>query len=282
MTSNDNEQLEDFLEVDQKIPGQNYCCLSFISPEKVIEQKNVYNMSHFLTYILGNELDDEDQERIRQSTISNMKAVIKKEGELTHKSTKSFYENWLYTREEKLTNQFNESIDFQTSTRGVKVRGVYDTLREAQVRAKILQKRDKSFHVYVGQIGYWLPWDPSPDSIENQEYQEGQLNQLMNKYNENCATREDFYHQEKENKMKQAREENRRVNNSERSEFELNTKHDKEKIDNIRTITDAKLGYNVEDKAMNNVSKEFDSLTGEDPWLERKMTKDDSKTIGKQ
>ena len=26
----------------------------------------------------------------------------------------------------------------------------------------------------------------------------------MNKYNENCATREDFYHQEKENKMKQA------------------------------------------------------------------------------
>ena len=59
-------------------------------------------MSHFLTYVLGNELEDEDQERIRQSTISNMKAVIKKEGGLTPKSTKSFYENWLYTIEEKL------------------------------------------------------------------------------------------------------------------------------------------------------------------------------------
>jgi heterodisulfide reductase subunit C len=282
MTSNDTEQLEDFLEVDQKIPGQNYCCISFISPEKIIDQKNIYNMSHFLTYVLGNELEDEDQERIRQSTISNIKSVVKKEGGLTPVSTKGFYENWLYTKEEKLATDFNESIDFQTSTRGVKVRGVYDTLREAQVRAKILQKRDKNFHVYVGQLGYWLPWDPSPDSIENQEYQEGQLNQLMDKYNENCATREDFYEKDKQDKMKMAREENRKVNNSERSEFQLNTTQDKEKIDNIRTITDTKLGYNVEDKAKNNVSKEFDSLTGQDPWLERKMTKDDSMTIGKQ
>ena len=42
MSTTDNETLEDFLEVDQKIPGQNYCCISFISPEKVIEQKNTF------------------------------------------------------------------------------------------------------------------------------------------------------------------------------------------------------------------------------------------------
>ena len=35
----ENEIEEDFLSVDHKVPGQNYCCLSFISPEKVIKQK---------------------------------------------------------------------------------------------------------------------------------------------------------------------------------------------------------------------------------------------------
>ena len=282
MSSTVDEPLEDFLEVDQKIPGQNYCCLSFISPENIIQQKNIFMMSNFLTYMLGSELDDEDQERVRQSIISDTKKIIKKEGSLNYKAAQSLYDTWIYSREEKLNNEYNELVDFKTSTRGVKVRGVYDTLREAQVRAKILQKRDKNHNVFVGQIGYWLPWDPRPDSIQEEEYQEGQLNQLMNKYNENCEIREDFYEKDKEEKIKKAKEENRRVNNSERSEFELNTNKDKEKIDNIRTITDAKLGYNVTDKAMENVSKEFDSLTGEDPWLERKMVKDDSKTIGSQ
>jgi len=281
-SSANDEPLEDFLEVDQKIPGQNYCCISFISPEKVIEQKNTFMMSNFLTYMLGSELEDEDQERVRQSIISNAKEMIKKDGQLSYKSAQSLYDTWIYSREDKLTEQFNESVDFKTSTRGVKVRGIYDTMREAQVRAKVLQKRDKNFSVFVGQVGYWLPWDPHPDSVQEEEYQEGQLNQLMNKYNENCATREDFYEKDKEEKIKKAKEENRRVNNSERSEFELNTNKDKEKIDNIRTITDSKLGYNVSDKALENVSKEFDSLTGEDPWLERKKTKDDSKTIGSQ
>ena len=27
---------EDFLEVDRPVPGQNYACLSFISPENIV------------------------------------------------------------------------------------------------------------------------------------------------------------------------------------------------------------------------------------------------------
>ena len=33
------EQEEDFLSVDTPIPGQNYVCLSFVSPEKMIKSK---------------------------------------------------------------------------------------------------------------------------------------------------------------------------------------------------------------------------------------------------
>ena len=276
------EPIEDFLDVDQKIPGQNYCCLSFISPENVLKKKDMFMTSHFLTYLLGNELDDEDQERIRQSTLEELKKVVKSEGGLTYKATEDFYTNWLYTREDKLKDEFNESVDYQTATRGVKIRGTYDTLKEAQVRAKVMQRKDKNFSVFVGQVGYWLPWDPSPDSVQDQEYQEGQLNQLMGKYKENCEKREDFYEKDKEEKIKKAKEENRYKNQSETSDFDLNKPHDKEKIEKMRTITDTKLGYDVSNDRQSEVSKEFDSLTVEDPWLERQMSKDEKPTISNQ
>ena len=77
--------------------------------------------------------------------------------------------------------------------RGLKVRGCYETLREAQVRAKVLQKTDPNFHVFVGQVGYWLPWDPEADHIEDQEYQEEQLNELVKGYKEQAQKRDEFY-----------------------------------------------------------------------------------------
>ena len=38
----------DFLNTDTAIPGQNYCCLSFVSPEKVIKNKETFFISEFL------------------------------------------------------------------------------------------------------------------------------------------------------------------------------------------------------------------------------------------
>ena len=35
----ENEEKIDYLEVDDTIPGQNYVCLSFVSPETMIEKK---------------------------------------------------------------------------------------------------------------------------------------------------------------------------------------------------------------------------------------------------
>ena len=32
---------EDFLEVDPPIPGQNFSCISFVSPEKELEKKGI-------------------------------------------------------------------------------------------------------------------------------------------------------------------------------------------------------------------------------------------------
>ena len=35
-----DEVVEDFLEVDDPIPGQNYVCMSFVDPEEIIQNKD--------------------------------------------------------------------------------------------------------------------------------------------------------------------------------------------------------------------------------------------------
>jgi hypothetical protein len=76
------------------------------------------------------------------------------------------YKDFLYINEDKLDKEFSEKNDFRTSVRGVKIRGTYDTLPEAERRAKLLQKTDPVHNVFVGQVGYWLPWDPEPHKIK--------------------------------------------------------------------------------------------------------------------
>jgi hypothetical protein len=38
----------DYLEVDDAIPGQNYVCLSFLSPETLIQNKEAFKCVKFL------------------------------------------------------------------------------------------------------------------------------------------------------------------------------------------------------------------------------------------
>ena len=82
----------------------------------------------------------------------------------------------------QLENKFNVDHKFQTNVRGVKVRGVYETKEAAERRAKKLQTLDSDFSVFVGQVGFWLPWDPNEDSVEDEHFKNSQLNDIMEKY----------------------------------------------------------------------------------------------------
>ena len=39
MSDTEKEEKIDYLEVDETIPGQNYVCLSFVSPDSLIDSK---------------------------------------------------------------------------------------------------------------------------------------------------------------------------------------------------------------------------------------------------
>lgn len=70
--------------------------------------------------------------------------------------------------------------------RAVKIRGVFATQDEANDRARKVREKEPWFHVYVGDVGKWLPHDPDPSSgAKSQEYMEEELNDLMKKYLQN-------------------------------------------------------------------------------------------------
>ena len=88
-------------------------------------------------------------------------------------------------KEEELEAEFSQMHNFQTSVRGLKVRGVYGSQEEAEFRCKMLREVDPYHNVYVGPVGVWMPWEPDAYKTGRVEYLEEQLNELMKEKNSN-------------------------------------------------------------------------------------------------
>ena len=242
---------EEYLEADKEIPGQKYVALSFISPENVLENKDVYMFNAFVNdyeiqykikateNFLMKEMrrvtetlsKAEDAIQNMQSKVENKTVEVSdisgaiadfkktrldlsrdtavylenfvKENMRDFKETKiqEDYETFIFKNRKRLEAEFFEKNSFRTTVRGLKVRGTYDTFEEAKHRAKTLQKLDPSFSVFVGQVGFWLPWDPRPSEIQNQEYAEDQLNNLMKNYKDNEVKKDEFFESQKRERL---------------------------------------------------------------------------------
>lgn len=175
-----SELKQDFLDVDPPIAGQNYVCLSFVSPEKILKEKQFFLFHRFLKDITKDyQLESEDQ-------------------------LEDKYKNWLYSRQTDLDNEFYKKNNFRTTVRGLKVRGVHENYELAKMKARKLQLQDPAHHVFVGQVGYWLPWDPVADNVQEEEFANEQLNELIHKYKENQVHKDMLYHQLKQEQMQDA------------------------------------------------------------------------------
>ena len=207
---------EDYLDIDKPLSGQNYYCVSFVSPEKVLEQKEKFMFYHYERAVnkkLSNMLDESLCKIIDNSNDGNVdvadvislkKSIINasKEYDVTFDKFKDMFEDFKFQNEEKIGEDFDKTNSFKTSVRGVKVRGVFDTKREADVRAAVLQRQDSLFDVFVGQIGYWCPWDPNPQKIADIEYMNNDLNKLVKEYKANEVKKDMFYQEQKTQRQK--------------------------------------------------------------------------------
>jgi hypothetical protein len=99
-------------------------------------------------------------------------------------------------------------VNFTCNTRGVKVRRSFPSYEEAQLWSKVLQRKYPNDNIVIGKMGCWLPWDPSDHLMENVEYANQQLNEIMRKYKENESNRELFFAEEREAAIKAQKEEN--------------------------------------------------------------------------
>jgi hypothetical protein len=238
------EENVDYLDIDSPINGQNYVCLSFVSPESVIEERHAFNVSKYLQSIAKSEGKDFDK-------------------------LFSQYNDFCYKHEDNLQKEFDERNNFKTSVRGVKVRGVYQSRQEAELRASKLHKSDQNFHVYVGQVGYWLPWDPNADQIEDEHFTDSQLNELMQKYKENNVNKDIFYEEQKRDKIRSAQEERLRAEKEKKAAESLEDVSEKEAEFEpcVESVDEPCSIVSDEPASQSDLER---ALTSEDPWMQQK------------
>jgi hypothetical protein len=111
--------------------------------------------------------------------------------------------------------------------RGLKVRGVYSTKDSADKRAKNLQELDPDHHVFVGEVGKWLPWNPDPDDVQDQIYKEKELQDLMKAYKENQEKGKQEHHKRKDDLLKKSVQDERQRKQKERLRAKLKAKQGK-------------------------------------------------------
>jgi hypothetical protein len=211
----------DLLEEDKPIAGQKFACLSFVSPEDILEQKSHFFFREFLKVWEFNKSVEKYTQFLNfvafkygvefNSMYEDLQAFIKEEkADLANTKIADEYKTFVDNNEEQLEAEFNSKHEFQTSIRGLKVRGVYPTQKEAELRCKLLREVDPNHDVYVGPVGMWMPFHPDAYKTGRVEYMEETLNQLMSekKTNEEKAKLE-FDRRIKETKQK-AMEENKR------------------------------------------------------------------------
>jgi hypothetical protein len=209
-----NPKYVDLLDEDPPLAGQKFVCMSFLSPEKIVKQREIYifqqfvkqwefskSMSkffdfvHFASYKYNLKVED---------LIADFNEFVKEEEiKLKAESAEDDYLTFLDKNEDRLNEQFMRDHSFQTSVRGLKVRGVYNTQEEAELRCKQLREKDPNHDIFVGPVGIWVPWDPNAYKTGRVEFMEEELNKLHQEKTKNeMKAKEEFDRRIKETKQK--------------------------------------------------------------------------------
>ena len=221
-----NPKYVDLLEEDKSISGQKFVCVSFCSPEKILKQKELFYFEEFLKKW---EFDKSMEKFVQflnfvsykynvsfEDVSNDFKDFVKEEKEaLTKNSMSDDYKTFVDNNEEELQKQFDIANNFQTNTRGLKIRGSYPSQEEAELRCKMLREIDPNHDVFVGPVGMWMPWDPEAYKTGRVEYMEEELNQLMKEKQKNDANAKTAFEQRTKESKQKAIEEN--IKNAEKS-----------------------------------------------------------------
>ena len=216
-----NPKYVDMLEVDKPIAGQNFGCFSFVSPEKILKQREMYYFEEFLKQWDMNKSMEKFHQFLNfvsfkyklqfEEVMKDFETFVKEErATIINSSIEDDYKTFLDRDEENLEKKFNVKHNFQTSVRGFKSRGNFASQEEAEIRAKLLRETDPSFDVFVGPVGLWLPWEPEAYKTGRVEYLEEELNQLAQEKKKNETIAKSTFEQRIKETKQKAIEENKK------------------------------------------------------------------------
>ena len=212
MSKQSDSKYVDLLDEDKPIAEQKFACLSFISPEEIIKNKHLFFFEEFVKqYDFAKSLDKFTQfinfvsykYEIKSDELHDQfKLFVESEKVKLHTSIEDDYKFFIDNNETKLDEVYGEKNDFQTSVRGLKVRGVFPTQKEAELRCKMIREFDPNHDVYVGPVGLWIPFHPEAYKTGKVEYLEKELNELMDeKKKGDDANKVAFENRVKESKL---------------------------------------------------------------------------------
>ena len=214
-----NPVYEDYLDEDKPISNQKYVCMSFVSPEKLLKQKESFFFEEFLKqwewknsmnkFIGFIQYISHIYHLDVQTILPQFEEFIKNEFSTVQTDFYDDYKTYIDTNEEVLQSTFDKACSFQTNIRGVKVRGTYSSQAEAERRAKNLRDVDSAHDIFVGPVGVWMPFDPEAYKTGNVEYMEDELNHLMHEKKKNAEKATQMFDERKKEMKEKAIKENR-------------------------------------------------------------------------
>jgi len=215
----EKKQYVDLLEEDKPIAQQKFVCVSFVSPENIIQRKEHFFFDRFVkTWDLVKSMQKYAQFTAflaykynldPEQVTTDLNEFCKEESvTLAKESVADDYKTYLEKYVEDLELEYNKKNDFQTNTRGIKIRGVFPSQEEAEIRAKLLRENDPHFDVYVGPVGVWMPWEPDAYRTGQVHFLESQLNELMSKKQQNEASAKEYFDKRVKDAKRKAIEEN--------------------------------------------------------------------------
>jgi hypothetical protein len=185
-----NNPLVDLLDEDDTISGQKFCCISFLSPENIIKNKELFLFQEFLKKFDFTKSMEKYEQFLQfitfkynldqESIMADLKSFLAEEKDNLLKTTiEDEFKNFIDANEEHLDRAFNEQHSFRTSVRGIKVRGSFNSQEEAEIKCKMLREIDPNHDIFVGPVGTWMPWEPEAYKTGKVEHLNDELNQLM-------------------------------------------------------------------------------------------------------
>jgi hypothetical protein len=214
-----NPKYVDVTDEDPPIAGQKFACMSFISPDKILKKREQFLFDHFVKQWDFTKSMEKFVDFVHflafkynlnaEEAMKDLKEFADEEGaKLRESSVEDDFQNFIDKNEDRLNGIFNKEHSFQTSVRGLKVRGIFSSQEEAEMKCKSLREYDQNHDIFVGPVGVWIPWHPDAYKTGKVEFMEEELNQLHHEKLKNEAKAKQEFEQRIKDAKKKAIEEN--------------------------------------------------------------------------